>query len=138
MCIDLLSSTTTRAWLVGEENIISTDMECANGASRDVNTTALQSNDSDVSETDDLYSDTNDPEIKFIPVDKFMAPLRPRQCDDDGQATIRNEDFDLIVRERKRMHFEQNFGCALWEIPVIIVAVWRLDACGQALHNFRY
>ena len=34
----------------------------------------------------------------------------------------------ILVRERKRVQFEESFGCALWEIPVFIVAVWRLDA----------
>lgn len=38
------------------------------------------------------------------------------------------ERVQMLVRERKRLQFEESFGCALWEIPVFIVAVWRLDA----------
>lgn len=36
--------------------------------------------------------------------------------------------FDAYVRERKRLEFEKSYGCHLWEIPVIIIAIWRLDA----------
>jgi hypothetical protein len=32
------------------------------------------------------------------------------------------------VRDRKRIELEESLGCALWEIPHFVMAIWRLDA----------
>jgi len=50
--------------------------------------------------------------------------------DDDTESTssLSPSEFEYYVREKKRLEIEESHGCALFEIPVAIVAVWRLDA----------
>lgn len=88
-----------------------------------------QNNDREDAYRDDYMPDDNDDAQLEEEEEDDYASLG-RQESDGGplEIPVTENEFNALLLEKKRVDFEAAFGCALWEVPVVIVAVWRLDA----------
>jgi hypothetical protein len=59
---------------------------------------------------------------------EWNAVYKDDEDDTESTSSLSPSEFEYYVREKKRLEIEESHGCALFEIPVAIVAVWRLDA----------
>ena len=46
-------------------------------------------------------------------------------------------DIEAVLRDHKRIELEESLGCALWEIPHFVMAIWRLDALACLIGHAR-
>lgn len=93
----------TKAWLVGEENLIS-----------------ASNNNTQTS-----------PQTLTAPLPDDARPTSI--LDDEDFVTdapiVSDEELEGYMRERKRIEFEDSFGgVPLWDISVFVIGMWRLDA----------
>lgn len=125
---------------MGEENIVGLEdgqHGCLNGETHLVD--AFDGGQAKTSSPDLSRSDSNAESAESrasaavhvqIPMedDENAHPVTVDDGSSISSSSLDSIDVAAYLREKKRLEIEEAFGSPLWDIPIVIVAVWRLDA----------